>query len=410
MSAKKKKSHPTILFRTSMHNTVLDVMESRPGWRETDSDTDWDVNWSDIGWVREYFDHTHMDDHQRINHFRNHYELTRKDLLVKNLKRMRKQLQRSNSHEEAAKYDFWCPSFVVPAEYGLFLEEFKRTPGAVWIMKPVGKAQGRGIFLFNKLHQISDWKKDHKWKSDAPQAETYIAQRYIENPYLVGGKKFDLRLYVLVTSFSPLVVWLYRSGFARFSNTRYSVKKGDIHNLYMHLTNASVQKKADDYDKEQGCKWDLRSLKLLMIARHGTRAVDECFYDIQCAITRSLLSVQQVIIQDKHCFELYGYDILIDEELKPWLVEVNASPSLTGDVPADYDLKKCLISDTLDIIDAEGSNVAEESDQMGGYDHIWHNGPVRADRHSAYSCCLGAHNPRLSRNPQKPSRGGAGRT
>ena len=311
---------------------------------------------------------------------------------------------RSNSHEEAAKYNFWCPSFVVPAEYGLFLEEFKRTPGAVWIMKPIGKAQGKGIFLFNKLHQISDWKKDHKWKSDSPQAEAYITQRYIENPYLVGGKKFDLRLYVLVTSFSPLVVWQYRTGFARFSSARYSAKKGELDNLYMHLTNASIQKTKDDYDKDQGCKWDLRSLKMFLIARHGMRAVDELFYEMQCVITRSLLSVQQVIMQDKHCFELYGYDILIDDDLKPWLLEVNASPSLTGDVAADYDLKHCVIQDTLDIVDVEGSEISDEADQVGGFDLIWHNGPVRSEQKSAYSCHLGCHNPRLSRNPVKPSR------
>uniref|UniRef100_A0A7S3D9X7 Tubulin--tyrosine ligase-like protein 9 n=1 Tax=Palpitomonas bilix TaxID=652834 RepID=A0A7S3D9X7_9EUKA len=106
---------------------------------------------------------------QRVSHFRNMYELTRKDLLIKNLKRMRKTLEKEDKHAEAAKYDFFPSTFVLPAEYGLFHEEYKKQPGSVWIMKPIGKAQGKGIFLFNKLSQISEWRKDHKWKADSPQ-------------------------------------------------------------------------------------------------------------------------------------------------------------------------------------------------------------------------------------------------
>ena len=95
------------------------------------------------------------------------------------------------------------------------MEEFKRS-GGVWIMKPVGKAQGKGIFLFNKLNQISEWKKDTRWSrpgdaaSMQEKAENYIVQRYIERPYLIGGKKFDLRIYALVTAYAPLKVYLYR--------------------------------------------------------------------------------------------------------------------------------------------------------------------------------------------------------
>ncbi|CAM9533636.1 unnamed protein product, partial [Hapterophycus canaliculatus] len=189
--------------RCSTRNTVYEVLKSRPGWVETQDDVDWDLCWADVGWVRDMYDQIQMDDDQRLNHFPNHYELTRKDLMVKNLKRMRKQLERNDCQAEATSYCFWTGTFVLPSEYGMFVEEFKRSPGAVWIMKPIGKAQGRGIFLFNKLSQISDWKKDHRWKADQPQAEAYIAQRYVENPYLIGGKKFDLRLYVLVTSFNP---------------------------------------------------------------------------------------------------------------------------------------------------------------------------------------------------------------
>lgn len=139
------------------------------------------------------------------------------------------------AQQEAEQYDFWAATFVLPAEYGMFLEEFKRHAGGRWIMKPIGKAQGRGIFLFDKLSDISDWKRDATWKSDgalaAKTADTYIVQKYVEQPYTIGGKKFDLRLYVLVTSFSPLTFWIYRAGFARFSSSRYSQRKDDIDNL-----------------------------------------------------------------------------------------------------------------------------------------------------------------------------------
>jgi tubulin polyglutamylase TTLL9 len=55
---------------------------------------------------------------------------------------------------EAAGYAFFPLTFVVPSEYRMFVEEFKRS-GGTWIMKPIGRAQGQGIFLFNKLSQVS---------------------------------------------------------------------------------------------------------------------------------------------------------------------------------------------------------------------------------------------------------------
>lgn len=61
------------------------------------------------------------------------------------------------------------------------------------------------------------------------QAEAYIVQRYIHEPLLIGNKKFDLRIYVLVTSHSPLTIHLYRSGFARFTHSRYDAS--DLTNL-----------------------------------------------------------------------------------------------------------------------------------------------------------------------------------
>ena len=58
---------------------------------------------------------------QRVNHFKNHYELTRKDLLVKNVNRMKKQLERADAHDEAARYAFLPQSYVLPGDYGAWL-------------------------------------------------------------------------------------------------------------------------------------------------------------------------------------------------------------------------------------------------------------------------------------------------
>lgn len=61
-----------------------------------------------------------------------------------------------------------------------------------------------------------------------------------------------MRLYVLVTSFSPLTVWIYRQGFARFSMSRFSMKKKDVANVGIHLTNVAVQKGVEGYAEKTG--------------------------------------------------------------------------------------------------------------------------------------------------------------
>lgn len=124
----------------------------------------------------------------------------------------------------------------------MYAEAFRRT-GGLWIMKPVGRCQGRGIFVVDRVSRVAAWKKAND-EREPEKREIYIVSKYIEQPLLIGGKKFDLRLYALVLSFSPLKIYLHRGGFARFSAVRYTNDKESMKDLYVHLTNVAIQKKA----------------------------------------------------------------------------------------------------------------------------------------------------------------------
>lgn len=195
---------------------------------------------------------------------------------MKNIKRYRKDLERDSSalaeKMETGKYlylDFIPTTFVLPAglfslrnisnvniqtktfgkmisDYNMFVEEYRKNPQTTWIMKPCGKSQGAGIFLINKLSKLKKWSREARSNIFNPQItsgkESYVISRYITNPLLIGGKKFDLRLYVLVTSFRPLKAYLFKLGFCRFCTVKYDTSVTELDNMYVHLTNVSVQK------------------------------------------------------------------------------------------------------------------------------------------------------------------------
>ena len=71
---------------------------------------------------------------------------------------------------------------------------------------------------------------------------------------------------------------------------------------------------------------------------------------MQELIIKTLIATSKVISNDKRCFELYGFDIMFDANLKPWLIEINGSPSMTANTPIDKVLKNGLLDDTLTIV------------------------------------------------------------
>ena len=176
-----------------------------------------------------------------------------------------------------------------------------------------------------------------------------------------------MRIYVLVTSYVPLRAYVYREGFARLSGTRYSTDH--IEDRFVHLTNTAIQKKAPDYNPDRGAKWPLINLRRYLTCSRGLQETNAAFRRVNEVFYYSLQAVQDKVINDKHCFELYGYDVLFDSELRAWLIEVNASPSFNTSSDEDRDMKMNVLEDTFNVIDME-KRLSGEEKRVGGFDLI----------------------------------------
>jgi tubulin polyglutamylase TTLL1 len=143
---------------------VLQCLEIGQG-RANDCDflvDDWNIYWANPWTVKQIFNPEtghRLGESQLLNHFPNHYELTRKDLMVKNIKRFRREMEKEGNPiaEKDERGDFMhmdiVPmTYILPGDYTIFVEEFRRKPDEMWIMKPTARAQGKGIFLVNKLN------------------------------------------------------------------------------------------------------------------------------------------------------------------------------------------------------------------------------------------------------------------
>ena len=117
------------------------------------------------------------------------------------------------------------------------------TTGRVWILKPAAMNRGKGIQIFDFMKSIESFLRSHIIK------ESYIVQKYIETPLLIDGRKFDIRVYVLVTS-EPKV-YLHEGGYIRTCSVSYN--RDDVRALDSHLTNDAVQKNSSAYGAHEDC-------------------------------------------------------------------------------------------------------------------------------------------------------------
>jgi tubulin polyglutamylase TTLL1 len=181
-----------------------------------------------------------------------------------------------------------------------------------------------------------------------------IVQQYITRPLLYNGRKFDLRTYMLVTSHNGKTkAYWYQDGYVRTSSAYFSLEDTDP---YIHLTNDAVQKHADSYSNfEPGNKLSYSELQryldgLPSMGRHLdlSNALIPKMKEIAAMAVGSTWIALNNQHKDKN-FELFGLDFMIDEDFKPWLIEINTNACLEMSSPVLERLIPYLIENTLRI-------------------------------------------------------------
>ncbi|CAN9498490.1 unnamed protein product [Ophioblennius macclurei] len=317
----------------------------RCGIREAMEGEDWTLFWSDSSVSRCQL--KDMKPYQKINHFLGMNEICRKDFLARNMKRMGKLFPK--------EYNIFPRTWCLPADYSEFQVDTWANKKQTYICKPPSGCQGQGIFITNSTKDIQC-------------GEPMICQVYITRPFTLDGFKFDLRIYVLVTACDPFSIFMFKEGLARFCTTKYNKPtNGNMEDKYMHLANYSINKQSQNFvrDRNNGSKRKLSTLtKQLESMSCNT---EKMWNDIEDIIIKTLISIHPILKQSYHacfpnhtvgsaCFEILGFDVLLDHQLKPWLLEVNHSPSFTTDSQLDREVKNALLYDTLVLINLGACN------------------------------------------------------
>jgi tubulin monoglycylase TTLL3/8 len=179
---------------------------------------------------------------------------------------------------------------------------------------------------------------------------------------------------VLVTDLNPLTIWFWNKPYLRFPAADYNDE--NLQDRFIHLTNNSVVKNSKHQEiVGDGNMWYIEQLKDHLKSTYGRDMWEEDIVPkVKDIIIHSLQAVQDVMDTRKGSMELLGYDIMIDDQFKPWLIEVNSSPTMEYSTGVTKHLAQNVMESIVKVISdyiMAPKNVKKKDIDTGDFDLIY---------------------------------------
>ena len=218
----------------------------------------------------------------------------------------------------------------------------------LWLIKKINLNRGREIQVISNLEQIIQ--QINQIKNEQKKLKYLIIQKYIEKPLLYCKRKFDIRIWVLFTYLlktNKFEAYVFKEGHLKASSEIFDINSND---LFIHLTNYSVQKNNKNFSQNEiGNEISFNTFQKELDKIGNINFKKNIFENIIkiIGITASIAKNKINILNRKNCFELFGYDFILDEDYKPYLLEINTNPGYEESSPLIKMLIPRMIDDAL---------------------------------------------------------------
>ena len=186
--------------------------------------------------------------------------------------------------------------------------------------------------LYNSENELNNTLNKKKIYSRMYCSNEIIIQKYLDNPLLYNNRKFDIRCFVLVDY--NLNIYYCKEGHLKASSEIYNLNDK---NKFIHITNYSLQKKSNKFEiYEQGNEISYNDFKKFLISKNiSLDNFDNMIKQMKLLIQISMKAVGKKLLKTTPVlsFEIFGYDFIIDNEFKPWILEINNNPGLVISSP-----------------------------------------------------------------------------